>query len=55
MKFDRRAVWKALFNLEKAGLITIKKGKGKAPLITITLDAKKVPVLHKEWAERELH
>jgi hypothetical protein len=55
MKFDRWSVWRALVELEKAGLITIKKGKGKAPLVTITLDPKRVSVLRKEWAERELH
>jgi hypothetical protein len=55
MKFSRYTVRRALLDLEKAGLITAKKVKGRAPLITITTDKKKVPVLHKEWVEQAYH
>ena len=54
-KFDLRTARRALFYLEKAGLISIQKHKGRAPLVTITLDKDKVSVLHKEWVEREWH
>jgi hypothetical protein len=54
-KFGRHTVQRALFNLEKAGLVTIRRGKGRAPLVTITLDKEKVSALRKEWVEREYH
>ena len=49
---------RGLVSLEKAGLIIIKKDKSKkckAPLVQIVLDPPKVPVLQKEWTEREYH
>src|SRR5215475_8735592 len=55
VKVSRYTVRRALIDLEKAGLITVKKYKGRAPLITITTIKSKVPVLRKEWAEREYH
>jgi hypothetical protein len=55
LKFSRHTVRRALFDLERAGLIAVQRSKGRSPRITITLDAKTVPVLHKKWLEREYH
>ena len=55
MKFSRYTVRRALLDLEKAGLITVQKYKGRAPLITITTSKNQVAVLHTKWMEREYH
>jgi hypothetical protein len=43
LKVRRPVRRRALVALEKSGLITVKRLDGKAPLVTITLDQKKVP------------
>src|SRR5262249_33199530 len=53
VKFSRHAVRRALLDLEKAGLISVRKHKGRAPLITITTDKANVAVRHNQWTERD--
>ena len=52
-KLDRKTVSRALVNLEKAGLITTERGKGKAPVITINTDEQKVTELRQQWIDRK--
>ena len=52
-KFDRKTVSRGLVNLEKAGLITVERGTGKAPLITINTDEQKVSELRQQWIDRK--
>jgi hypothetical protein len=54
-KCSRHAVRRALQDLAKSGLIQVRQGKGRAPLVTLTLDRKKVADLRKRWAERVYH
>jgi hypothetical protein len=49
MKFNLRTWHRALIALERAGLIVIDRHKGRAPLVTITLDQEKVSVLKAGW------
>jgi hypothetical protein len=42
-------------NLDKAGLITVKRGVGKAPIITINTDPAKVPELRSQYTEQHMN
>jgi len=55
MLFSRFTVERALVELEKAGLIQVKRHRGRAPIVKITTTESKVSDLQKEWAERNYH
>src|SRR5262249_53168835 len=54
-KYERRTWSREIYNLEKAGLISVERKKGRALRITITMKKSKVAILHKQWTERAYH